>query len=78
MPLHDLITIKPNNFVRFKYKNHRGETRIRSAIVIYFQLGVTPYHGEEPQFFLHAFDIEKNAPRSFAVKDISELAVVWR
>ena len=66
------------------YKNHRGETSVRlvrplhdsetpdcfgGRFVIIF--GATQYH-PEPQWLMRAFDINKDAERSFAMKDISD------
>jgi predicted DNA-binding transcriptional regulator YafY len=51
------------------YTNWRGERRERRIRPINFFFGTTPAHPEE-QWFCHAHDIEKNAPRTFAMRDI--------
>lgn len=57
--------------VKIKYTNYRGETGVREIEPIQIWFGATEWH-PELQWLLDAFDIEKGAQRSFAVKDISE------
>lgn len=56
-------------FLRFLYKNWKGETRERSVQPIKIWFGKTEFHPEE-QWFLKAKDLEKNEERDFALKDI--------
>lgn len=54
----------------FDYVNHRGEKgerRVRPTVPIYF--GSTEFHKEE-QWLMEAWDLDKNAVRVFALKDI--------
>ena len=51
------------------YTNYRGETSIRKIIPLKIWFGKTDWHKEE-QWLLDAIDVEKNAERSFAMKDI--------
>lgn len=51
------------------YTNHRGERHFRTIEPKKLTYGISPYH-TEPQWFLIAFDYDKNAERSFAMKDI--------
>lgn len=60
--------------VRILYTNHRGETRIRHILPERLYFGCTDWH-PEPQWLLDAFDIDKNALRSFAMKDIQTWSV---
>lgn len=53
----------------FEYKNWEGKTATRRVIPISFWYGTTEWHREE-QWLLKALDVEKNAERDFAVKDI--------
>jgi hypothetical protein len=56
--------------VSFWYVNWRGEGAIRHVIpgsIIFMQ---TKWH-PEPQWVLHAFDIQKKEHRHFAMKDIT-------
>lgn len=60
---------------RFTYKNHRGEVSERHVRFEGVDYGSNDFH-TEPQFFLHCFCYDKNAPRSFAVSDIDVRSVV--
>ena len=51
------------------YTNHRRETSIRKIIPLKIWFGKTDWHKEE-QWLLDAIDVEKNAERSFTMKDI--------
>lgn len=55
--------------VRIVYTNYRGETAIRLIVPERIHHGATEWH-PEPQWLLDAFDVEKDATRSFAMKDI--------
>jgi predicted DNA-binding transcriptional regulator YafY len=55
--------------VSIVYTNYRGETRLRRIIPIKIWYGSADWHPEE-QWHLEAYDIEKQADRSFAIKDI--------
>ena len=57
--------------VKIVYTNYRGETSVRSIIPIKIRFGKTEWHPEE-QWLLDAFDVEKDAERSFAMKDIQK------
>lgn len=57
--------------ITFTYTNHRGKTSVRFARPINFCFGSTEYH-PEPQWLMHAFDLDKNAERTFAMKDIKD------
>jgi predicted DNA-binding transcriptional regulator YafY len=55
--------------VTVTYRNYRGETAERSIIPIRIWFGSTEWHPGE-QWFLDAFDVNKNAVRSLALRDI--------
>ena len=55
--------------VKILYTNYRSETAIREIIPEKIWFGETEWH-PEPQWLLDAFDVEKKASRSFAMKDI--------
>ncbi len=55
--------------VTIVYTNYRGETAERKIRPIKIWFGKTEWH-PEPQWLLDAFDYDKNAERSFALKDI--------
>jgi hypothetical protein len=56
--------------ITFWYKNYRGETGYRNAVPISLRFGSSDWH-KGAQWFLVAFDTEKNAEREFAMNDIS-------
>lgn len=57
------------NNVSIVYKNHRGEVSTRRIIPKNIRFESTEWH-PEPQWILEAFDVDKQASRSFAMKDI--------
>lgn len=60
--------------VSFVYKNYEGITSIRDVIVHSFYFGVTEWH-EEEQWLLHGYDVDKQADRTFALKDCDFLSM---
>lgn len=54
--------------VTFCYTNWRGETATRRAVPIGLAWRATEHH-PEPQWIMRALDLDKNAPRDFALKD---------
>lgn len=57
--------------VTFTYKNYRGETSVRLVRPIMVSFGATGFH-PEPQWLLHGWDVQKDAERTFAMKDIAD------
>lgn len=55
--------------VKILYTNYRGETAVRTIVPIKIWFGETDWHPEK-QWLLDAYDNEKQAERSFALKDI--------
>ena len=55
--------------IRILYTNYRGETAIRQVIPKRLWFGNNEWH-TEPQWLLDAYDLEKEAERTFAVLDI--------
>jgi predicted DNA-binding transcriptional regulator YafY len=55
--------------VKFLYKNYKGEVAWRRVYPIRVEFLATPFHTTE-QWILVAFDLDKNAERSFAMLDI--------
>lgn len=55
--------------VRILYTNYRGETSLRQIVPERIHFASTEWH-PEPQWLLDAFDVDKKATRSFAMKDI--------
>ena len=69
---HPAILI--NRAVRVKYSNYRGEVAIRTVIPLELYWGQTEYHLED-QWLLKVWDVEKNAERVYAFKDIQEFGI---
>ncbi|MEU1237895.1 hypothetical protein ABZ399_27340 [Micromonospora aurantiaca] len=66
MPIRDASMSKA---VYILYRNYRGETARRYILPMRVWFGLTEWHGE-PQWLLDAVDLEKDAERSFAFRDI--------
>ena len=66
--------MEENKIVVINYTNWKGVTALRRIIPKKIFFGSTEWHKEE-QWLLEAFDVDKNADRSFAVKDIKSWQV---
>lgn len=55
------------------YVNHRGERALRRIVPVRLHYGVTAYHAE-PGWLLDAYDLDRNAARTFSMRDIH----AWR
>lgn len=66
-PVYDVYRIRQG--VTFTYTNWKGETGIRNVIPLRMHWGTTEFH-RDPQWLLFAWDKDKDADRTFAVKDI--------
>ena len=55
--------------VKIVYTNYKGETGIRSVIPQCIIFDCNEWH-KEPQWLMTAYDLEKEADRTFALKDI--------
>lgn len=53
------------------YTNYRGETSQRQIVPAALWWGATSWH-PEPQWVIDAYDLDKGATRSFAVRDIRQ------
>ncbi len=60
--------------VKIVYTNYKNETATRTIIPKEIKYGKTEYHLEE-QWLLVAWDFEKQAERTFAMKDVKEWKV---
>lgn len=63
--------VKEENQVTILYTNWKGEIGWRNIRPVSITYGTTERH-PEPQWLILAFDIDKNAERYFAMKDIKE------
>ncbi|MBI4948247.1 WYL domain-containing protein [Candidatus Berkelbacteria bacterium] len=59
-----------SQIVTISYTNYRGEKSDRRIVPLKIWFGSNEYH-KDNQWLLDAFDITKDAIRSFAVKDIT-------
>lgn len=66
---HSIQTVNDSMEVRIRYTNHRGQTKDRRIIPEKIEFEMTQWH-PKAQWILHAFDIDKNAKRSFALNDV--------
>ncbi len=57
--------------VKILYTNWKGVTSYRNIIPLNVEFKSTEWHKEE-QWILNAFDVDKQADRGFALKDIKE------
>lgn len=64
---------RPDAPIKFRYKNHEGKTRVRTAIIKRVWFGSTHWH-KEPQWMMRAFCTEHNANRDFAIADCDFLS----
>jgi len=67
-------SIEKGDKLSFLYTNWKGETSVRNAIVNTFHLGSNQWHPQN-QFLLTGLDVDKNAMRCFALKDMSNIVV---
>jgi len=65
-----MLKIIKEHYVSFNYKNYKGDFFLRKVQPVEIYFGSTEWH-PEPQWLLRAFDFDKKAERSFAMKDIS-------
>jgi len=65
----------PSPEVQFTYTNWKGETKQRKAVLTTLFWGSNEWH-TEPQLLVYGYDLDKKAPRTYAVKDISNLSRV--
>lgn len=66
--------MEKNKIVIINYTNWKGVTAFRRIIPKKIFFGSTEWHKEE-QWLLEAYDVDKNADRSFAIKDIKSWQV---
>lgn len=68
------MNIEATRAIVIRYTNYRGETSDRKIFPNSIRFAGTEWH-PEPQWLLDAFDLEKHADRSFAMKDIHQWGV---
>jgi hypothetical protein len=60
--------------VKVRYRNYRGEVSERTIVPRSLYWGATEYHPHE-QWLLSVWDVEKQAERTYAFKDILEFDI---
>ena len=68
------MDFEENKQVKILYTNWKGVTAYRNIIPKNVEFKLTDWHKEE-QWILNAFDVDKQANRGFALKDIKEWIV---
>ena len=82
-PEREAETILGNGFpndarpIEFTYTNWKGETATRRAIFSLLQWGSNEWH-PEPQLLVCGYDLDKKAPRTYALKDMSDFKMIER
>ncbi len=66
--------MEQNKTVTIVYTNYKGVTGTRRIVPIEIIFGHNEWHTED-QWLMRALDIEKNAERTFALKDIKSWEV---
>jgi predicted DNA-binding transcriptional regulator YafY len=59
--------------ISFMYKNYRGETAQRTATPIGIRFGTSVHYPAKEQWLLVAFCHDRQAERSFAMQDMSDI-----
>ncbi len=68
--MKDTVPQEPLPFLTIVYTNWKGETGIRRIIPVLTYFGRSEFHDNEEHWMLKAFDVDKNAHRSFVMSDI--------
>lgn len=69
MDILDTDSKDVSKYVTIVYTNYKGITSVRDLLPIKIFFGSNEWHKED-QWLMEAVDIEKNAQRTFAMKDI--------
>ena len=65
------VAMNLDTAIEILYTNYRGETSRRKIVPSALRFGATEYH-PQPQWLLDAYDVGKQAERTFAMLDIQE------
>ena len=65
------MKFEENKQVKILYTNWKGVTSYRNIVPLSIEYKSTEWHKEE-QWILNAYDVDKEAERGFAIKDIKE------
>jgi len=70
-PMGDLSLSFLDRLIKIKYKNWKGEIGIRNIVPLFMRYGHTDFRKED-QWLLSAWDVDKDAERTYAIMDIIE------
>lgn len=71
----ELTLYTANTIIHFRYTNHKLETESRRARIMSVWYGTSEYHQGE-QWFLMARDLDRDAIRNFAMRDMTGVTTV--
>jgi hypothetical protein len=63
------------SIIEFEYTNYAGVEKKRRVDVLQLAYGKTHYH-PDVQMFIHGFDHEKQAERTFAIRDMRNVEII--
>ncbi len=72
MSNQNLFELVPHDWIEFDYVNWKGLKSRRRMEVGELHYGSNEFH-PEPQWLLDGYDLDKKAPRMFAMKDMSNV-----
>jgi hypothetical protein len=72
LPENTLLSITGPRAVSFSYMNWKGEMRRRKAVMVAVFWGSNEWHSE-PQWLIKGKDLEKDALRTYALKDMRDV-----
>lgn len=64
------VEVAPQEHVTFDYTNHRGEHNQRRVAPLRIYFGTSQWHHKQ-QWLFSAYDLDKKAPRTFAMDDMT-------
>ena len=66
-----MMSYDPKVVINIRYTNYRGETAVRQIVPVRIRFGASEWHPGE-QWLMDAYDIDRQAERSFALADIRD------
>lgn len=68
------IKIKKEEIVKLRYKNWKGEVKVRTVWPMRIWYGSTEYH-KDPQWLMKVYDMDKEDYRDYALRDVEEWGI---
>lgn len=66
-----MMSHDPKAVIQIRYTNYKGETAVRRIVPIRIRFAASEWHPGE-QWLMDAFDVDRQAERSFAMADIRD------